>query len=128
MDKHKLNTRMKIMHHNNSINNQHNEKPLKPSTIIKLIKEPDNKYDTEAIACEMSYFSKIRYNTNSTNTMIKNCMNSRRVFGNIKSSSFLFIKTIVSQTNLYILYINPNHFSIENYVRHIYYIIEIKMI
>ena len=35
-------------------------KPLKLDAIVKLVKEPDNKYDTEAIACEMRHFGKNR--------------------------------------------------------------------
>ena len=67
-----------------AFNNFHGDKPLKLGGIIKLVKEPDNKHDTEAIACEMRYFGKIGYVANSTNTVIKGCMSSGRVFDKIR--------------------------------------------
>lgn len=77
-----------------SFKNLYDEKPLKLDGIIKLVKEPDNKYDTEAIACEMRYFGKIGYVANSTNTVIKGCMSSGRVFDKIDDEYFAKIKFI----------------------------------
>lgn len=77
-----------------SFKNLYDEKPLKLDGIVKLVKEPDNKYDTEAIACEMRYFGKIGYVANSTNTVIKGCMSSGRVFDKIDDEYFAKIKFI----------------------------------
>jgi hypothetical protein len=74
--------------------NLHGEKPLKLDAIVKLVKEPDNKYDTEAIACEIRYFGKIGYVANSTNTVIKGCMSSGRVFDKIDDEYFAKVKFI----------------------------------
>ena len=74
--------------------NLHGEKPLKLDSIVKLVKEPDNKYDTEAIACEIRYFGKIGYVANSTNTVIKGCMSSGRVFDKIDDEYFAKVKFI----------------------------------
>ncbi|MBR4447974.1 HIRAN domain-containing protein [Methanobrevibacter sp.] len=74
--------------------NLHGEKPLKLDAIVKLVKEPDNKYDTEAIACEVRYFGKIGYVANSTNTVIKGCMSSGRVFDKIDDEYFAKVKFI----------------------------------
>lgn len=79
-----------------SFKNLHGEKALKLDGIIKLVKEPDNKYDTEAIACEMRYFGKIGYVANSTNTVIKGCMSSGRVFDKIDDGYFAKIKFITA--------------------------------
>ncbi|MBQ2665243.1 HIRAN domain-containing protein [Methanobrevibacter sp.] len=78
--------------------NLHGENPFKLNGIIKLVKEPDNKYDTEAIACEMRYFGKIGYVANSTNTVIKGCMSSGRVFDKIEDEYFAKIKFITGNT------------------------------
>ena len=51
-----------------AFNKFHGSKPLKLNGIVKLVKEPDNKYDAEAIACEMRYFGKIGYVANSDYT------------------------------------------------------------
>ena len=74
--------------------NLYDGKPLKLNAIVKLVKEPDNKYDTEAISCEMRYFGKIGYVANSTNTVIKGCMSSGRVFDKIEDEYFAKIKFI----------------------------------
>lgn len=81
-----------------AFNNFHGDKPLKLGGIIKLVKEPDNKHDTEAIACEMRYFGKIGYVANSTNTVIKGCMSSGRVFDKITDEYYAKIKFITSST------------------------------
>ena len=74
--------------------NLNGERALKLDGIIKLVKEPDNKYDTEAIACEMRYFGKIGYVATSTNTVIKGCMSSGRVFDKIDNGYFAKIKFV----------------------------------
>lgn len=76
----------------------HGSKPLKLNGIIKLVKEPDNKYDTEAIACEMRHFGKIGYVANSTHTVIKGCMSGGRVYDKINDEYFAKIK-FVSESN-----------------------------
>ena len=63
-----------------SFNKLHGSKPFKIDGLVKLIKEPDNKYDTEAIACEMRYFGKIGYVSNSVNTVVKGSMSAGRVY------------------------------------------------
>ena len=81
-----------------SFQNMHGSKPLKLNTIVKLVKEPDNKYDTEAIACEMRYFGKIGYVANSTNTVVIGCMSAGRVYDKINDEYFARIKFITGQT------------------------------
>ena len=75
-------------------NKFHGSKPFKLDGTIKLIKEPDNKYDTEAIACEMRYFGKVGYVANSVNSVVKGCMSSGRVFDKITDEYFAKIKFI----------------------------------
>lgn len=74
--------------------NMHGSKPLKIEGLIKLVKEPDNKYDTEAIACEMRYFGKVGYVANSTNTVVKGCMSAGRVYDKIDDEYFAKIKFV----------------------------------
>lgn len=77
-----------------AFNKLHGEKPLILDGIVKLVKEPQNKYDTEAIYCEMRYFGKIGYLANSTDTVIKGCMSSGRVYDKITDEYFARIKFI----------------------------------
>ena len=81
-----------------SFKNLHGENAFKLGGIVKLVKEPENKYDTEAIACEIRYFGKIGYVANSTNTVIKGCMSSGRVFDKIEDEYFARIKFITGTT------------------------------
>ena len=77
-----------------AFNKFHGSKPLKLNGIVKLVKEPDNKYDMEAIACEMRYFGKIGYVANSVNSVVKGCMSSGRVYDKIEDEYFARIKFI----------------------------------
>lgn len=81
-----------------AFNNLHGSKPLVLDGIVKLIKEPTNKYDTEAIACEMRHFGKIGYISNSTQTVIKGTMSSGRLFDKITDEYFAKIKFITGNT------------------------------
>ena len=81
-----------------TFNNLHGSKPLVLDGIVKLIKEPTNKYDTEAIACEMRHFGKIGYISNSTQTVIKGTMSSGRLFDKITDEYFAKIKFITGNT------------------------------
>ncbi len=77
-----------------SFNKLHGSKPFKIDGLVKLIKEPDNKYDTEAIACEMRYFGKIGYVSNSVNTVVKGSMSAGRIYDKITDEYFAKIKFI----------------------------------
>jgi hypothetical protein len=77
-----------------AMNKLHGSKPLVIDGIVKLVKEPDNKYDTEAISCEMRHFGKIGYVANSTNTVIKGTMSSGRLYDKITDEYFARIKFI----------------------------------
>lgn len=72
----------------------HGSKPLALDGIVKLVKEPDNKYDAEAIACEMRYFGKIGYVSNSVQTVAKGTMSAGRLYDKISDEYFAKIKFI----------------------------------
>ena len=75
-------------------NKLHGQKPLAIDGIVKLVKEPENKYDTEAIACEMRYFGKIGYVSNSVQTVAKGTMSAGRLYDKISDEYFAKIKFI----------------------------------
>lgn len=74
--------------------NLHGAKPLKLNGIVKLVKEPTNQYDAEAIACEMRHFGKIGYVANSTRTVVKGCMSAGRVYDKITDVYFAKIQFV----------------------------------
>ena len=77
-----------------AFDNMHGPKPFKIDAIVKLTKEPENHYDTEAIACEMRYFGKIGYVANSTRTVVKGCMSAGRLYDKINDVYFAKIQFV----------------------------------
>ncbi len=73
----------------------HGSKPLALDRIIKLVKEPTNRYDNEAIACEMRYFGKIGYVSNSVQTVAKGTMSAGRLYDKITDEYFAKIMFII---------------------------------
>lgn len=78
-----------------AFNKLHGSKPLVLNGIVKLVKEPNNKYDTEAIACEMRYFGKIGYVSNSTSTVARGTMSAGRLYDKISDEYFAKIRFII---------------------------------
>ena len=76
------------------IKNYSGNKVFKVGSIIKLIKEPDNDHDTEAIICEIKYIGKVGYIANSTRTVIKGTMSAGRLYDKISDVSFAKIRFI----------------------------------
>ena len=105
--------------------NLNGERALKLDGIIKLVKEPDNKYDTEAIACEMRYFGRIGYVANSVNSVIKGCMSSGRVYDKIEDEYFARIK-FISDHNAIAKVLSSDEFieEIENPESDVHYLSE----
>lgn len=55
-------------------------KPFEVGRVIKLVKEPDNDYDAEAIRAELPFIDKIGYVANSPNTVAKGTFSAGRVY------------------------------------------------
>ena len=71
---------------------------FKLGSIVKLIKEPDNDFDTEAIKCELNYIGKTGYLANSTTTVIKGTMSAGRIYDKIVDVSFAEVKFIANDS------------------------------
>ncbi len=56
---------------------------LKEGLKVKLVKEPDNKYDSEAIMVKLSGAGKIGYVANSTYTVMGESMSAGRLYDKI---------------------------------------------
>ena len=70
------------------------KKNKKIGSIVRLVKEPDNDYDLEAIACENKYVGKTGYIANSTQTVTKGTMSAGRIYDKIDDISFCKVKFI----------------------------------
>ena len=64
-------------------NHYYGKEFLKPGMKVKLIKEPDNEYDSEAIRVELKGLGKLGYVANSTGTVLGESMSAGRLYDHI---------------------------------------------
>ena len=81
-----------------AFDNLHGSKPLVLDANVKLREDPENKHDSEAIACEMRYFGKIGYLANSTRTVVRGTMSAGRLYDKISEEYFSRIKFVIGNT------------------------------
>ena len=66
---------------------RHGSEFLERGDIVKLVKEPDNKYDKEAIRVEMDGLDLIGYVANSIHTVIGESYSAGRIYDRIRENS-----------------------------------------
>ena len=76
------------------LKNYEGNKVFKIGSIVRLVKEPDNDYDLEAIACENKYIGKTGYIANSTQTVTKGTMSAGRIYDKIGDISYYEVKFV----------------------------------
>lgn len=76
------------------LKNYEGNKVFKIGSIVRLVKEPDNDYDLEAIACENKYVGKTGYIANSTTTVTKGTMSAGRIYDKIGDVSYCEVKFV----------------------------------
>ncbi len=64
-------------------NHWHGQEFIEPKMKVKLVKEPDNEVDSEAIKVEMSGIGQIGYVANSPYTVIGESMSAGRIYDKI---------------------------------------------
>ena len=70
------------------INNYYGKKPFEIGRIIRLIKEPNNEYDSEAIAACLPFIDKIGYVANSTKTVYDGTISAGRLYDKIEDYAY----------------------------------------
>ena len=70
---------------------------MKKGMEVKLIKEPENEYDKEAIRVEMKPLGKVGYVANSTYTVLGESMSAGRMYDRIKKKSKAKIVAVLPQ-------------------------------
>ena len=70
------------------LNHYYGKKPFEIGRIIKLIKEPDNEYDKEAILAFLPFIDKIGYVANSTNTVYDGTISAGRLYDKIDDYAY----------------------------------------
>ena len=70
------------------INHYYGKKPFEIGRVIKIIKEPDNEYDKEAIVAFLPFIDKIGYVANSTNTVYDGTISAGRLYDKIEDYAY----------------------------------------
>ena len=81
-------------------NQFHVNKIFKIGSILRLIKEPDNNHDAEAIRTDMRYAGKVGYLANSTQTVVRGTMSAGRVYDKIDDENAYAIVKFISHQNV----------------------------
>lgn len=80
----------------NSVNMFNGIKPFKIGSIIKLVKEPENHYDSEAIRVELRYAGPSGYVANSVKTVAKGTYSGGRLYDKILEVDFGVVEFIIN--------------------------------
>ena len=70
---------------------------IEPDMKVKLIKEPDNEFDKEAIKVEMEGLGKIGYVANSTYSVLGDSMSAGRLYDRIDDVAYGVVKYVLPQ-------------------------------
>ena len=70
------------------LNHYYGTKPFEIGRIFKIIKEPDNDYDNEAICACLPFIDKIGYVANSTNTVYQGTISAGRLYDKIEDYAY----------------------------------------
>lgn len=82
----------------NAVNMFNGIKPFKIGSIIKLVKEPENNYDSEAIRVELRYAGPSGYVANSVKTVAKGTYSGGRLYDKILDVDYGQVQFILDDT------------------------------
>lgn len=63
---------------------------------VKLVKEPENDYDREAIRAELPGLGKVGYVANSTHTVLGDCYSAGRIYDKIGDTATVKVKYVLA--------------------------------
>ena len=69
--------------------------PFQVGQKVKLVKEPENAYDCEAVRAELPGLGKVGYVANSTRTVAGNCYSAGRLYDKIGDTAVAKVKYIL---------------------------------
>lgn len=82
----------------NSVDKYHGIKPFKIGSILKLVKEPENHYDQEAIRVELRYAGPSGYVANSVKTVARGTYSAGRLYDKILDEDYGRVIFVVDRT------------------------------
>lgn len=93
------------------LNHYYGKNPFEINRVVKLVKEPNNSYDSEAIKAELPYIGTIGYVANSTNTVFKGTVSAGRLYDHIGDYAYAQV-LFVTHSSVIALILSPE--DIEN--------------
>lgn len=85
------------------ISHYYGKKPFEIGRTVKLIKEPDNPYDNEAIGVYLPFIDKIGNVANSTHTVYSGTQSAGRIWDKIGDSNFAQIMFVTHSSAIALL-------------------------
>ncbi|NLC53785.1 MAG: DNA-binding protein [Firmicutes bacterium] len=73
-------------------------KIFKPEQIVKLVKEPNNAFDDEAIRVELEPVGQVGYVANSTATVPRGCHSAGRIYDTFEQFCFGVVRFVTKET------------------------------
>lgn len=78
------------------LNYRFGTEPFHAGQKVKLIKEPDNDYDREAIRAELPGLGKVGYVANSTRTVVGDCCSAGRLYDKIGDTAIAKVQYVLA--------------------------------
>ena len=70
------------------IHHYYGDKPFEIGRVVRLVKEPDNKHDSDAIRVELPFIETVGYVANSTSTVYRGTYSAGRIYDKIDDVAF----------------------------------------
>ncbi len=78
------------------LNYRFGTQPFAVGQKVKLVKEPENDYDREAIRAELPGLGKVGYVANSTRTVLGDCYSAGRIYDKIGNTATAKVKYVLA--------------------------------
>jgi hypothetical protein len=95
------------------LNHYYDKKPFEIARILKIVKEPDNKFDNEAIRVELPFIGKIGYVANSSNTVFRGTISAGRLYEHIDSYAYAQV-LFITHSSVIALVLSPDEVEKED--------------
>ncbi|HHT49781.1 MAG TPA: DNA-binding protein [Firmicutes bacterium] len=73
-------------------------KIFKPEQVVKLVKEPNNAFDDEAIRVEMKPLGQVGYVANSTTTVPRGCHSAGRIYDTFDRYCYGIVRFVTKES------------------------------
>ena len=81
-------------------------KPYKVGRIVKLVKDPENEYDKDAIRAELPYIDTVGYVANSVNTVYAGTCSAGRLYDKIGEDAYAQVM-FITHSSVIALVLSP---------------------